>query len=326
VTIVASAGEGCPSAQFDPASKVESVRILATRADKPYAKPGDVVNLEVLADDARVEKPAPMKLYWVPIPCIDPPNDSYYACYPGFAQLPEGVDLTPVLKAGPTFSFTMPADVITKHSKKDGSVDAEPDGLAVIFTIACAGHVEYVPPGAGGSVNALPLGCFDDQHTQLGPDDFVFAFSLVYAFNDRTNANPVVDHLTFGGAPIDLNAGVWMDHCGSAAADANGTVSRTGCPATPLDVVLPDSSQEDDPSNPDPDGKPRKESVRAHYFVTDGTFSDDTINLFDPTAGRLTGTADDYRAPATAGENMIWAVVRDNRGGATWFSIPLHVR
>jgi hypothetical protein len=325
VTMMIS-GEGCRSAQFDPASKVESVRILATRADKPYAKPGDTVNLEVLADDARIVKPAPMKLYWIPIPCIDPPNDSYYGCYPEFAQLPAGVDLTPMLKAGTMFSFTMPPDVITKHSKRSGSVDADPNGLAVIFTIACAGHVEYLPPTAGGSLNALPLGCFDDAHTQLGPDDFVFAFSLVYAFNDRTNENPVVDHLTFGGNPVDLGAGISIDHCGSATADANGSVSRAGCPATALDVVLPDSSQEDDPSNLDASGKPKKESVRVHYFVTDGKFAYDTINLFDPAAGRLTGTSDDYRAPAIAGENMIWAVVRDNRGGATWFSIPLHVR
>lgn len=320
--------EGCRVAQFDPASKVEAVRILATRSDKPYAKPGDVVNMEVLADDARAIKRSPMNVWWVPIPCIDPPGDSYYACYPGFAaRLKPGVDLTPVLTEGTAFSFTMPADVITKHTKRNGSLDAVPDGLAVIFTIACAGHVEYIAPIDNGVVNQLPLGCFDDKHTQLGPDDYVFAYSLVYAFADRTNANPIVDHLTFAGAPIDLNAGITIPHCGSAAADVNGMVSRGNCPPTPVDAIVTDESWEVDPSNVDPtSGKVLKESIRVHYFVTDGKFENDTINLFDPTAGRITGTTDNFTAPAIAGENKIWAVVRDNRGGATWLTIPLHVQ
>jgi hypothetical protein len=319
-------GQACRNAQFDPASKIESVRILATRADKPYAKPGDTVHMEVLASDDRADKSVPMNVYWVPIPCIDPPGDSYFACYPGFAQAPAGVDLGPVLQAGTTFSFTMPSDVITKHTKQGGTIDAVPDGLAVIFTIACAGHVEVLPPRVGGSPNDLPLGCFDGSHTQLGPDQFVFAFSLVYAFTDRTNANPVVDQLTFGGTPVDLTAGITIDACGSAAADVNGAVNRSNCPGTPMDVVLPDASQEEDPANLDPNGKPLKESLRVQYFSTDGKFANDTINLFDPTAGRITGTADDFTAPPLPGEYMIWAVVRDNRGGATWSSIPLHVR
>jgi hypothetical protein len=319
-------GEACRSAQFDPASKVESVRILATRSDKPYAKPGDTVNMEVLAADDRLDKTVPMTVQWVPVPCIDPPNDSYFGCYPGFAQLPAGVDLTPVLHTGTTYSFTMPTDVITSHVKRTGSVDADPNGLAVIFTIACAGHVEYVPPKVNGSPNAMPLGCFDADHNALGPDQYVFAFSLVYAFNDRTNANPVIDQLTFGGTPVDPNVGITVDHCGSAAADVNGTVNRSNCPKTGMDIVVPDSSWELNPSDLDANGNPKKEEIRVQYFSTDGKFANDTINLFDATAGRITGTSDDFTAPALAGENMIWAVVRDDRGGATWLSIPLHVR
>ena len=324
--LLAGGGEACRTAQFDPASKVESVRILATRSDKPYAKPGDTVSMEVLASDDRADKTVPMKIWWVPLPCVDPPNDSYYGCYPGFAQLPAGVDLAPVLHAGTTFSFTMPTDVITKHTKRSGSVDAVPDGLAVIFTIACAGHVEYVPEKVGGSPNAMPLGCFDADHVALGPDDYVFAFSLVYAFDQRTNANPVITQLTFGGTPVDPNLGITVDHCGSAAADVNGAVNRGNCPRTGMDVVVPDASWEDNPADLDVNGKARKEEIRVQYFATDGKFANDTINLFDATAGRITGTSDDFTAPALPGENTIWAIVRDDRGGATWLSIPLHVK
>jgi hypothetical protein len=325
-SLVAALAFGCRGAVFDPASKVEAVRILATRADKPYAKPGDTVNLEVLAFDGRRDKPAPMKVYWVPIPCVDPPGDSYYACYPGFARLPVGVDVGPLLTAGNTFSFTMPPDAITKHSKRSGAVDAVPNGLAVVFTIACGGHVEYVPPKVGGPVNAMPLGCFDANETQLGPDDFAFAFSLVYAFTDRQNQNPVVDALTFGGTKIDPGVGISLDHCGSAAADANGAVNRGGCPTTPMDVTVPDASWEDDPGSFDASGAPLKESLRVQYYTTDGKLQNDTINLFDPRSGRISPTTDDLTAPAVAGENVLWAVVRDNRGGTTWVTVPMHVR
>ena len=316
---------GCRAATFDPPSKIESVRIFAMRADKPYAKPGDTVNMEVLAYDGRPAKAAPMKVYWIPVPCIDPPGDSYYACYPGFGVLPVGVDVGPLLTAGTTFSFTMPQDVITKHSKRSGAVDAVPNGLAVVFTIACAGHVEYIPAKVGGPPNALPLGCFDANEAQLGADDYAFAYSLVYSFTDRTNANPVIDHVTFSGADIDPAVGITVAHCGSAAADANGAVNRSGCPTFPIDISVPDASWEDDPGSVDANDNPLKESLRVQYYLTDGKMANDTINLFDPRSGRIADTHDDLTAPALAGENVLWAVVRDNRGGTTWFTVPMHV-
>src|SRR5215471_4846300 len=71
----------CGVGDFDPASKVDSVRILALRADEPYAKPGDAVHLEVLAVDQRADRSRPMTIYWIPFVCLNPPNDAYYACF-----------------------------------------------------------------------------------------------------------------------------------------------------------------------------------------------------------------------------------------------------
>ena len=98
----ALAGCGNP---FDPQNLVESVRLLAISADKPYAAPGDTVNMTALAYDGRppvTPPPPPMTVYWVPIACVDPPGDSYFACYPAFAEagLTQGVDLTSKLTAG----------------------------------------------------------------------------------------------------------------------------------------------------------------------------------------------------------------------------------
>src|SRR5262245_51429391 len=71
----------CGVGDFDPQSKVDAVRILASRADKPYAKPGDAVHVEVLAVDQRADRSRPMTLYWIPFVCMNPLNDAYYACF-----------------------------------------------------------------------------------------------------------------------------------------------------------------------------------------------------------------------------------------------------
>ena len=76
-----SAVLACGNSGFDPASKVDSVRLFAVRADKPYAKPGDTVTLEALMTDQRKAKPRAAKLYWIPVLCLNPREDLYYLCF-----------------------------------------------------------------------------------------------------------------------------------------------------------------------------------------------------------------------------------------------------
>jgi|HubBroStandDraft_1064217.scaffolds.fasta_scaffold210739_2 hypothetical protein len=306
---------GCNAATFDPSSKVETVRILATSADEPYAAPGETVHMQVLAFDGRPTRVEPMNVYWLPSACINPPDDAYYGCFPAFAQaFPLHRDLGPALVKGTTFSFQMPTTAISSHSASGG----DPYGLAVIFTIACAGHVEYAPTPQGGSPDAVPFGCFDQAGTRLGADDFVLAYSLVYSFADRTNANPVIQSVTLKGAAVDPTAGIVLDHCTKANLD--------DCPTTPLDVTVPASSQEPDPSDLDANGQVLKEEIYVDYYLTAGKVASDTVVLFDPRAGQLTGTSDALSAPQTAGDYWLWAVVHDNRGGAAWQALPLHAR
>jgi hypothetical protein len=304
----------CNAPSFTPASKVESVRILATHADAPYAAPGATVTMTALAADGRTNPATPMTVSWLPLPCVDPPGDAFSGCFPYFAALiPAGVDLGPSLTTGTTFTFQMPADAIANHPTAPGS---DPYGLAVVFTFACAGHVEYVPPPAGGPPDAVPFGCFDGAGKRLGADDFVFAYSLVYAFADRTNANPVIDSVTYGGTAIDVDAGVTVPRCTKPKLD--------DCPTKPLDVVVPASSQEVDPNNLDFNGAALKEEIYVDYYVTAGKVADDTIILYDPHRGRLSGTGDAFTAPQAAGDSWLWVVVHDDRGGEADLQIPVH--
>jgi len=316
---VVLAAAACSGGNFDPPSLVESVRILATQADLPYAQPGETVTLRMLAVDGRADTSRPMQLYWLPAVCEDPPGDLYYACYAGFARaFAPGVDLGPQLSAGAALSFTMPADAITARAPRPGD-GGDPFGIVYAFAIACAGHVEYVPVDpATQSPASNPFGCFDDARNALGADDFVFAFTRVYAFADRRNANPVIDHLTFGGTPVDPAAGITVPHCTAS--------QQSDCPTTDLDTVVPDSSQEPNPADVDAAGHVAGEVIWVDYYATAGRVKTDAPLLFDAHTGRVSGSGDPFEAPLAAGDQTLWAVVHDDRGGASWVTVPMHVQ
>jgi hypothetical protein len=309
---VALAAAACGGAT-DPESKLASVRILATQADKPYAKPGDVVHLELLAYDARPDPTPPMHVSWVKKACVNPAGDDYFACYPAFAnQFPRGTDITSMLAAGTTISGQVPSDVLDGRPSIGGQ---PPSATVILFSMACAGHVEFLGESAT-SPEAVPFGCFDATHRDVGPSGFVFAFTRIFVFADRTNANPVIDHLTFAGMPVDPSAGITMDHC----ADAKK------CPTMPLDTSVPSSSQEIDPSTLGSNDKPLREEIWVNYFLTTGSVQDDVLLLYDPVTGAVPGSADALTAPTTPGDGVLFAVIHDNRGGVAWTRVPLHFR
>ena len=322
----------CTNVDFEPASHVASVRILAARADTPYAAPGDTVELEVLAADGRKAQPAPMKIFWIPFLCVNPVNDLYYACFQklaaggggsagagagggGVGALRPGVDLTPFLPAGPKFSVTLPQDIITSHPKVEGA--DEPYGLAVVFDVACAGHVELVELDQGNPQSA-PLACFDAAHHRLGPDDYEIGFTRIYAYATRKNLNPVINGVTKDGASLDLAAGLQVAPCTAQR--------RANCPKVKIDVVVPDSSHEIHEGDVDKDGTPQREQIWASYFLTSGAFTSEARLLYDTRQGKISGSENEFQAPPETGDLTAWIVVHDNRDGAAWVQFPIHVR
>jgi hypothetical protein len=338
------ASSSCAANGFKDVSVVESVRILASTADPPYAAPGSTVKVRVLAYDGRPTKAEPMRTYWLPFVCKDPPNDAYYQCFRQFsgqgaanagtgaalvtacsgvaagpggagAKLQPGVDLTPLLPATDCVEFTMPADAVAAHA----SVPAPPVpfGLAILFNIACAGHLELVPLDPG-NVQAPPIGCFDAQHNRLGATDFVFGFTRVYAYDTLQNANPVIDHVDVEGQAVDPTLGFQTPHCSPGGS----------CTAIHIGPVVPASSQEPNPQQQSAKGNPVREEVWAEFFSTIGTFRNDARLLYDATTGSVGGpneTDNEYQAPDHPGEGTIWIIVHDNRGGSAWKVVPVHV-
>lgn len=342
------ASSSCAPSGFQSETLIASVRILAASADPSYAKPGTRVTARVLTYDGRTSPAAPMTTQWLPFVCMNPQNDAYYGCLQQFAAvgaatadggvnaaattltpcdpttggsggldggLQPGVDLTPVLVAGNCVQFAMSNDAVSGHAMTPPP--ATPYGLAILFNVACAGHVELVARDPN-NVQAPPIGCFDAQHNRLGANDYVIGFTRVYAYDALQNANPVIDHVDVDGRPADLTSGIPAQHCAPGS----------HCPNIHIGPVVPASSQEPNPEEHDVNGNPLREQIWAQYFSTVGSFTNEARLLYDPTTGSLGGPSDtdnEFQPPDHTGEGTIWIVVHDNRGGVAWVTLPVHV-
>jgi hypothetical protein len=327
---------------FEPESLVDTVRILASQADHPFAQPGQTVNLKVLAYDARPIKAAPMQVWWLPVVCINPTDDAYYECFEGLGgagdagvgdagagslaspdggtvalpMLRSGIDLTPYLVAGTDFSLTLPSNIITSHPTPPSGT--EPYGLVIAFNIACAGHVELLPfDVTSANPVQVPIGCFDENENPLGPDDYVIGFTRVYAYTTWTNTNPVISQVTFNGNAV-TDAGIVVPHCTSR--------KQADCTSYSLDTVVPPSSDLPNPAVLGSNGQPVNEEIWVDYFTTQGSLDDDARLLYDPVQGQISNTATNFRPPKTAGSAVLWSVVHDNRGGASWQQMAVQVQ
>lgn len=337
----------CGGGGFDPQSKVDSVRMFGVRADKPYAKPGETVSLEVLLADGRPQKTRPLKLFWIPIVCLNPPNDLYYLCFAGaaggdagaggarffpagvdagaggdagaravapggpLAQIPTGIDLGPFLPQGNTFSFRMPDDAIIPRQGID------PYGLAVVFNIACAGQVRLAAVDPTAGPQQVPIQCTDENGEKLPPSEYVIGISRVYSYASRTNANPVIEKVTFEDQDVDPTKGIEIDRCTEA--------KRADCPDKKLDLRVSDASWEENPSDV-VQGRVLHEQIWVDYYTDKGDIDTEARLLFDTTKGRPSDTTVKLKAPADPGRGTIWAVVHDNRGGQAWVLVPVTVK
>ncbi|MBX3190305.1 MAG: hypothetical protein KF819_25120 [Labilithrix sp.] len=342
----------CGGGGFDPQSRVDSLRLFVVRADKPYAKPGETVTLEALIGDGRKVKDRAPKNFWIPIACVNPREDLYYLCFapPGdggrqagatrlvplgplaaiagdggveagasggganpFASIPTDVDLSPFLPEGPTFSFPMPDDAI---QPREGA--SAPYGLVIVFNVLCAGQVRFVARDLEGGAQQVPVACTDDEGNKLPPSEYVVGISRVYSYAERLNANPVIEKVLLEQQEIDPAVGVVVERC------TDGTRERE-CKENKIDLRMAESSWEENPGDVTREG-PLREQIWVTYYSDIGTFAQDARLLFDTRKGRVADSDVSFRAPRAPASGTLWAVVHDNRGGAAWVVVPIHVR
>jgi len=230
---------GC-GATFDAATEIKSLRILGVQKDKPYALPGEKVNLSLLWYDATdagtTEPPRPVQIRWLG-GCLNPPADSYQGCFAEYAAAlteptaPFAAGFSQ--GSGATFSVTMPTDATAGpfgpvlHPSQD--LQLGPYGLSYVFFSVCAGTLVPAP-----SDKQFPLRCVDDNGTDLGPNDFVLGYTAIYMFGPPPgggvyrNADPVIGGFNFGQKDV-TDAACFGDDCLGTCAVDPASHEITGC-------------------------------------------------------------------------------------------------
>ncbi len=347
---------GCgPS--FDPPSEMNTLRVLGVQKDKPYAQPGDTVNIKMLWEDASPKElgadgmPRKVTIAWSS-PCANPAGDLYYNCFSDPAVFG---DPTKITLNSDTTSFTVPDDLILPRPAPNA-----PYGVEYIFFAACAGTLSFTPPSAANaasdnSTGSIPIACLDPTtNAPLGSDDFVAGYTSIYAFKGFSNKNPIITGFSFNGvalpdADVCLSSGDSMTPPASDAclpiAEAQPpdpakincsdpgetrcvpTCADDGdskCPAYAVKPTMTQAdNQEQDSVSAQLLGRDVTEEMWIDYYADGGGFKSSVRLLNDATSGWNDDFGTDFYAPKAAKVSRIWALAHDNRGGAAWAGISV---
>jgi hypothetical protein len=324
--------------QFDPGSELKTLRVLGVKKDKPYAQPGDQVNLRLLWHDAK--GPRPVQSLFIG-GCINPPGDLYYGCFSQYGEAAAGGGLPPIM-AGDSFDVTLPDDII---SGRGGLEPGQPRyGLEIVFFAVCAGTLSF-DMEAASATNAgsagLPLRCLDEDGEPLASDDFVVGYTSIYSFQGVSNQNPelavndagegefevagkrlradCVGVACQGAEPVEVDCDAEPDRCVEACED-DGDDS---CPAIDVKPAIVQNVEVDQVST-DLFGSRTTEQMWVNYYVDRGAISDVRL-LNDSTSGWNAKYRGELRAPKANGPLQVWSVVHDNRGGMEFSRVTLEV-
>lgn len=332
-------GLGC-GPQFDPSNEIKTLRVLAVKKDKPYAQPGDEVNLQLLWHDPKGRKDSEVQRAFIG-GCVNPPGDLYYGCFQAFGQTGEAGGLPPV-GAGDKFQVTLPSDIIS--SRRDLEPGQSRYGVYIVFFAVCAGTLDFDTAPAAGSTGSegLPLHCLDADKQPLGSEDFVVGYTTIYSFEGASNNNPsfTVDEAGAGeflvegkavpadcvgdacqGFPaVEVDCDETPERCVKACAD-DGDLS---CPAIDVQPAIDKLIEQDDVSTA-LFGETTTEQMWVNYYIDRGGISEVRL-VNDTNSGWNEKYRGELRAPKEAGPLQVWAVVHDNRGGMEFARVTLGVK
>ncbi len=281
---------GCGS-DFDPASRVQGLRILATRVDKPYAAPGETVTFEALAVNPNGE---PISISWAA--CARPLSPSALGCV---RTLPKGAPLS----EGASFTVTIPPNTL------DGVPDAAKK--TVFFgavQVACPGAVS-----ATGGPEGLPIRCNDASGQALPLAGYELAVKRVYVRAKDKNQNPTIAKVTWDGADWPETEVKTMAACDSATSNR---FDECDGESHSMSIVPAEGAAE---RGVDELGGTFEEKLLAQYYSTEGIFE------YQAKDGVRSTTAFKARKGASGKTLTLWFVVRDDRGGVGWTSRKIAV-
>jgi len=297
--------------------------------------------------DGRDLTPKPVEVTWI-AGFVLPTGAPFAACYPQLeatvqqiggeppAEGKKGIaliqqEIVPAELSGTpngvSFKAPIPKDLFEIYEELVGDEDEEIDSLvAYVFFTVCAGRVR---PEAPDSEASFPLGCFDANGNRVGADGFVPGYTEVFLFKDeRPNENPPIDALEIDGEPMGESPeeATVVQRCEQSKDEGDNGCTGGGseetrseeelCPELDVEVIVGDVA-EPDPQLTGSTGSPRREVLWVDYYADGGGLEDEQVLVSHAVTGPQNRTETAWRPPDDPGLVTIWAVVHDNRGGAS---------
>ncbi|HYP78502.1 MAG TPA: hypothetical protein VER12_21165 [Polyangiaceae bacterium] len=293
---------GC-AADFDPASRVNSFRVLGQQMDEPFAKPGETVNISSLSHD-----PQGRSVTWAWGACVNPAASTVQGCLDKIGQDAATSGSSQILAQGPglsSFSYTVPADALDSLPEA-----AKASALVGILSIACPGNLSFEQ-----SSNELPFACKDSGTGRvLALDEYVVGLKRIQVRSTDRNQNPQIEQVTFDGQEWPETEVKTVIACDTDKNDysvcAENTKHKLGARPTPASI---ESGQTEF-------GVGFTEQVIIEYYATEGVFENEIKIAAEPETGWAA------RKAASGQDLTLWMVVHDDRGGATWTERHVHVQ
>jgi hypothetical protein len=163
----------CEASGFEPEYLVDTLRVLAVKADASLAAPGDTVHFTTSWADPNGNGRA---IAWAWGTCLNPGSTQITDCATALTSLGYGTD---------SFTATVPANAL----------DGVPVGEFGVVFAACAGKLALTPnPNTGA-----PVTCTDGNGGAIGRDGFMWGGTRVTVVTGLVNANPGIDQVFVDG-------------------------------------------------------------------------------------------------------------------------------
>jgi|SRR6478609_4253903 len=292
---------GCSIEELEPGTKLDSLRVLAQRADQPYAHPGETVSLNALSFD-----PQDRPLTWGWASCVNPSSNDLQGCFDRIAENPDPA--SSVFALGPDLdspSLTIPSDALANVP-----VPARSAASIGIVSAACPGDLT-IADGIGG----LPFTCRETgTGRELGLHEFIVGIKRLTLRETERNQNPEIASVTFDGGDWPEDDVKEVGFC-----DQNDFIYDT-CPDAEKHQLAVHLTPESYESGTDELGHTFNEQLIINYYATEGIFENEVRIGSDPKDGWVA------RKSASGQTLQLWFVARDNRGGVTWAQRRVKVR
>lgn len=275
---------GC-GADFKPGSRIESPRILALQADKPFARPGEDVSLTLLAANPHEEP-----LQWAWATCTLPPSSTLDDCIEGLDS-----DLARFDPETETLRVSVPSDILD-----DVPEGQKPSALIGVVVVACPGELR------SGDTLGVPTRCVDEQGNARSIDDLEVGIKRIMLRASDRNENPQIEAITWDGETWDEGDVKQAEVCKEetfALDDCNEALQRR--------INVHTIERE---AGRDEFGADFTEQVIVQFYSTHGLFRDQ-VRIAEDADNRWVAQMQDGGDATTA---TLWFIARDDRGGVSW--------